>query len=234
MQVLDVDLPCAEFVKRGYYDVYPSPETAVLASSALLRYFTRFSYRTSTDFAASGTLTSPIITLNSGETWDRLAYDADTPAGTSMTIAVLPETGDTPIAGYENLASYADISGLPVAPIRLRATLDTTDTAATPVLWDWYIKRRAGADYRLEGPWSDTVFSMQSNIGPAVQSITRLDDFVTNAPEVSFLVAFNKDVYNVDTASPFCRLLPVRNRVRYDHIGHRQRQHLYRYGSRGR
>jgi len=88
-------------------------------------------------------------------------------------------------------------------PIRLRATLDTTDTAATPALWDWYIKRRAGADYRLEGPWSDTVFSMQSNIGPAVQSITLVDDFVTNAPEVRFQVTFNKEVYNVDMAAPF-------------------------------
>jgi len=202
-QALDTDLPCAEFIKRGYYNVYPSPATAVIGSTATMRYFTRFSYRTSTGYAAAGSIVSSVITLNPGETWDKLSYTADAPAGTSITLSVLPETGNTPIAGYENLFAFTDISALPLQPIRLRAALATTDTAATPVLRDWYVKRRAGADYRLEGPWSNTVFSMQSNIGPSVQSITLLDDFVTNAPEVRFLVAFNKTVYNVNMTAPF-------------------------------
>lgn len=203
LQLLDVDLPCAEFIKRGYYNEYPSPATAVIASSAAMRYFTRFTYRTGTGYAAAGSITSPLITLNPVEIWDKLAYTGDVPAGTNLTVSVLPETGDTPIPGYEAVATYADISALPQQPIRLRAALATTDTAATPVLWDWYITRRSGADYRLEGPWSDTVFSMQSNIGPAVQSITLIDDLVTNAPEVRFQVVLNKDVYNVDMAAPF-------------------------------
>lgn len=197
------DLPCAEFIKRGRYEVYPSPATSVIASNALMRYFTRFTYRTGTDYAAFGSLVSPLITLTPGESWDKLVYTADTPAGTTLALDVLPETGDVAIPGYENLASNADLSALPLNPIRLRAALATTDTAASPVLWDCYVTRRSGADYRLEGPWSATVFSMQSNIGPEVQAITLLDDLVTNAPDVRFQVAFNKDVYNLDMTASF-------------------------------
>jgi len=47
-----------------------------------------------------GSITSTPMSLGEDDTWDILAYNATTPAGTELTVDVLPATGSTPITGY--------------------------------------------------------------------------------------------------------------------------------------
>jgi hypothetical protein len=100
----------------------------------------------------SGSIVSTPISLGEDDTWDILAFNATTPKGTELTVDVLPATGLTPIAGYDNVLSGTDLSDLSQRTIRLRANLSTSDSEATPVLHDWSV---TNTDASSESDWSN-------------------------------------------------------------------------------
>ena len=105
----------------------------------------------------SGSIVSVPISLGAGDTWEILEFNATIPGGTGLTIDVLPETDSTPIAGYENIPSGTDLSGLNGRTIRLRANLSTSDSEATPVLQDWSVTY---TDASCESDWSNVESSL--------------------------------------------------------------------------
>ena len=105
----------------------------------------------------SGSIVSTPISLGEDDTWDTLAFNATTPAGTELTVDVLPATGSSPIAGYRNVRSGTNLSGLNRRTIRLRANLTTSDSGATPVLHDWSVTY---TDASCESDWSNVESSL--------------------------------------------------------------------------
>ena len=106
---------------------------------------------------SAGTLVSTPITIGANDTWDVLTFGATTPAGTQLTVDVLPETGSTPIAGYANVLTGTDLSGLNARTIRLRANLSTSDPAVTPALHFWSVDY---SDATCESEWSNVAASL--------------------------------------------------------------------------
>jgi len=105
----------------------------------------------------SGTVVSPPISIGPDDSWDVLVFDAEIPEGTELTVDVLPETGSTPIDGYENVPAGIDLSGLGDRTIRLRANLSTSKAQATPVLHSWSV---AFSSAGRESDWSNVVSSL--------------------------------------------------------------------------
>ncbi|MFB0525828.1 MAG: hypothetical protein ACETVZ_09815, partial [Phycisphaerae bacterium] len=110
-------------------------------------------------YVPSGRIVSAPISLDDDDTWDIAVFNATTPAGTSLTVDVLPATGSSPIPGYANILSGSDLSGLNGRTIRLRANLSTSDPAATPVLHDWSVTYTNAS---CESNWSNVESSLQS------------------------------------------------------------------------
>jgi subtilisin-like proprotein convertase family protein len=105
----------------------------------------------------SGSIVSAPIILGEGDTWEILEYKTTVPEGTGLTVDVLPETGSTPITGYEDVPAGTDLSGLGERTIRLRANLSTSDPEITPVLHDWSITY---TDASYESEWSNVESSL--------------------------------------------------------------------------
>jgi len=121
-------------------------------------------------YVSLGSITSMPIAPSPWQHWNALEYNATVLAGTTLTVDVLPATSETPIPGYENLASGADLSGLGETTIRLRANLATTDPAVTPALHDWTVTWQEATVYE-EGPWSNVVCSTQDAAPPTVEGV---------------------------------------------------------------
>jgi len=107
--------------------------------------------------AQSGNIVSTRISLDEDDTWDTLAFNATVPAGTKLTVDVLPATGSTPISGYDNVLSGTDLSGLRERTIRLRANLSTSNSEDTPVLHDWSVTYTNASG---ESDWSNVESSL--------------------------------------------------------------------------
>ena len=105
----------------------------------------------------SGSVVSTPINHGEDDTWDILGFNATIPKGTELTVDVLPETSSTPIAGYNNVLSGTDLSGLSERTIRLRANLTTGDSEATPVLHNWSVTY---TDASSESDWSNVESSL--------------------------------------------------------------------------
>jgi len=101
---------------------------------------------------STGSIVSTPIEFGEDDTWDILEFDSTIPKGTELTVDVLPETGSTPIAGYENVPAGTGLSGLAERTIRLRANLSTDDPEITPVLHDWSVTY---TDASCESDWSN-------------------------------------------------------------------------------
>jgi len=110
-------------------------------------------------YVPSGSIVSTPISIDEDDTWDIAVFNATTPAGTSLTVDVLPATGSSPIPGYANILSGTDLSAVSERTIRLRANLSTTDPAATPILHDWSVTY---TNAFCESDWSNVESSMQS------------------------------------------------------------------------
>lgn len=106
---------------------------------------------------SAGTVVSTPIALRSNDKWDVLGYDATMPAGTQLTVDVLPETGSNPFAGYGDVLTGTDLSKLSAGTIRLRANLSTSDPEATPVLQRWSLGYSEAA---RESGWSNVASSL--------------------------------------------------------------------------
>ncbi|MFC1781675.1 hypothetical protein ACFLZ8_05385 [Planctomycetota bacterium] len=52
---------------------------------------------------------------------------------------MLSKIGSSRIAGYENIPSGTDLSGINQQTIRLQANLSREDSGETPVLYDWFV-----------------------------------------------------------------------------------------------
>ena len=109
-------------------------------------------------YAPSGQIVSNRIIIGETDTWGALSFNATIPAGTELSLDVLPEDGADPIPGYEAIPNGTDLSGIGEEIIRLRANLSTSDQAVTPVLHDWSISYTDGA---RESDWSNVVSSLQ-------------------------------------------------------------------------
>jgi len=109
-------------------------------------------------YAPSGQIISTRIIIGETDTWGALSFNATIPAGTELTVDVLPEDSSDPIPGYEDIPSGADLSGIGEKIIRLRANLSTSDQAVTPMLHDWSISY---TDSVRESDWSNVVSSSQ-------------------------------------------------------------------------
>jgi len=107
----------------------------------------------------SGRIVSTPISLGDDDTWDIAVFNATTPAGTSLTVDVLPATGSSPIIGYENIPSGTDLSGISGPTIRLRANLSSNNPSVTPALHDWSVTYTNAS---CESDWSNVVSSLQS------------------------------------------------------------------------
>jgi subtilisin-like proprotein convertase family protein len=105
----------------------------------------------------SGNIVSIPIKLGQDDTWGILEFNATIPEGTELTVDVLPETGSDPIAGYDNVLSGTDLSGLNQRTIRLKANLSTSDPDTTPVLHDWSVMY---TDASCESEWSNVESSL--------------------------------------------------------------------------
>ena len=105
---------------------------------------------------SAGTAISTPITIAASDTWDVLTFGATAPAGTQLTVDILPETGTTPIPGYANILTGTDLSGLVTRTIRLRANLSRSDLALTPELHFWSVGYSEAA---LESVWSNVASS---------------------------------------------------------------------------
>ena len=103
-----------------------------------------------------GSIVSTPMSINSDQTWDIVDYSATIPAGTTLTVDVLPANGTTPIPGYRNVLSGTDLSGISQRTIRLRANLSTTQRHITPVLHDWSVYYE---NPEFESDWSNVVSS---------------------------------------------------------------------------
>jgi hypothetical protein len=132
-----------------------------------------------------------------------LNYTAEIPDGTAVTVDVLPESGNSPVSGWSGLAPGRDLSLLTVMPVRLRARLSTTNTSASPALLDWGVTWQAGADRRVEGPWSAPVMSTQDGQAPFVESVTPCGPNPARTPTVRFLVQYSEAVTGVRLVEPF-------------------------------
>ena len=109
-------------------------------------------------YVSPGNIVSTKIDLPAGSYWNVMEFDTTTPEDTELIVDVLPETGSSPIAGYENILSGTDLGGIIDATIRLRANLSSNDPTVTPALHDWsVIQTRASC----ESDWSNVVSLLQ-------------------------------------------------------------------------
>lgn len=120
-------------------------------------YWDNFRTYGPSNYMPSGSIVSTPIDLGEDDKWNILTFNATTPAGTELTVDVLPETGLLPITGYDNILSGTDLSGLSERTIRLRANLSTSDSEATPVLHDWSVTY---TDAFCESEWSNVESSL--------------------------------------------------------------------------
>jgi V8-like Glu-specific endopeptidase len=107
-----------------------------------------------------GDIVSTAIDLPVDGNWGVVDFNTTTPADTDLTVDVLPAAGSTPIPGYENVSSGADLSGISEPTIRLRANLSTTDANNTPVLHNWSVGYTDPA-FACESDWSNMESSLQ-------------------------------------------------------------------------
>jgi subtilisin-like proprotein convertase family protein len=108
-------------------------------------------------YVTAGSIVSTPIRLGDKDTWDILEFDATTPAGTQLTVDILPETGTTPIAGYANVLTGTVLSGINARTIRLCANLSTSNPGVTPELHFWSVGYSEAA---RESEWSNVASSL--------------------------------------------------------------------------
>jgi hypothetical protein len=84
-----------------------------------------------------GEVVSPPIASGSGSVlWGTLTYTATLPTGSSLSIDILDSEGTLLRAG---VASGTNLNDLPPIPLRLRARMQASSAAATPILDSWQL-----------------------------------------------------------------------------------------------
>lgn len=91
----------------------------------------------------TGNIISTPVSIGPDDIWDVLVFDGTTPAGTKLTVDILPATGTSPIGSWRQMPSsndepsVIDINSLNRKTVRLRANLETSNTANSPMLHSW-------------------------------------------------------------------------------------------------
>jgi subtilisin-like proprotein convertase family protein len=142
---------------NGIHDLILQVEIVSSGSFDASIYWDNFRTYGASGSVPSGNVVSIPIKLGEDDTWNILKFDATIPNETELTVDVLPEAGSDPIAGYENVLSGTDLSGLSQGTIRLRANFSTSDPEITPVLHDWSVTY---TDASYESEWSNVESSL--------------------------------------------------------------------------
>jgi len=106
----------------------------------------------------TGNIISTPVSINADDIWDVLVLDGTTPPGTKLTVDILPASGTNPIGSWKQMPSsndvpsVIDINSLNTKTIRLRANLETSNTANTPMLHSWVLTSAAAG---RESDWSN-------------------------------------------------------------------------------
>jgi hypothetical protein len=142
----------------GFCNVFPSPQILTDFGAGNITFYHRYTAgQDSSGHRSPGSVVSAPVTLPSGGTWGIVDFNLTTPPDTELTVDVLPAVGSTPIAGYENVPSGADLSGISNTTIRLRANLSTNEPNSTPALHDWSVTY--GDPAGIESDWSNVEIS---------------------------------------------------------------------------
>ena len=115
----------------------------------------------------SGTAVSPAITPATVYEWNALAFNATTPANTTLTVDVLDGAGTLLAADVDSGTDLASL-GITGPAIKLRANLATTTASITPALLDWTVGWTVTPETTDPGSWSNVVHSTQDATSPAV------------------------------------------------------------------
>ncbi len=103
-------------------------------------------------YAASGTLTSPLITLPENAYWDRLSVEKTEVPYTFVNITIINALSSTPVAGFADLSIFhmniSALNEMGISRIRLRASFTGTG-ATTPSLNYW------GLQWNRDKQWND-------------------------------------------------------------------------------
>ena len=143
---------------------YPLGTTLDPPSESDFAYYQRLTTVAGAGYEPTGAITSTVLTPTALTAWDTLTFAATTPSDTTLTIDVLPATGSTPIAGYTNVSSGVDLSGITDTSIRLRANLETADENFTPSLHDWTVTWQEVLTTYCESDWSNVESSLQGEL----------------------------------------------------------------------
>ena len=123
--------------------------------------------------------------------WGTLAFNAATPASTTLGVDVLSSSGAVLAT---NVASGSDLAALGItqSSIKLRGDLATSNSSATPALHDWTVTWQVPTDVYIEGLWSAPQQSIQDATPPVAPTINGLLndanfgwDGLTNDPALS-------------------------------------------------
>ncbi len=106
------------------------------------------------DFLPTGTLTSSVV--GPASAWDTLEWEAQVPAGTSLSVTVLAAPNSsgpfTPVPSLTDLAhSPASLGAVQDPYLRLRATFSSSDPRHTPTLESWRVRFQGGVDLAFRG-----------------------------------------------------------------------------------
>jgi hypothetical protein len=103
-------------------------------------------------YKATGTLTSPLITLPENARWDRLSVKKTELPYTYVNITVINALSSTPVAGLMELPDYhiniSSLNDMGISRVRIRASF-TGNGASTPSLSCW------GLQWNKDNEWND-------------------------------------------------------------------------------
>ncbi len=148
------------------------------------------------DYLSAGSVTSTLITPNPFNSWTTLNFNANTPAGTSVTIDVLDAANNVLASNVPNGANLNSL-GITAPSIKLRANLSTSNAALTPTLLDWNVGWKQNADFYLESSWSSAESSTQDAVGPTA-TITTPSPITRQTSPDTMTIVFNEAVTNFD------------------------------------
>jgi hypothetical protein len=154
----------ADYTGWGIYYGFPSPNIlSEIYNDSPTTFYHRYTTAQAATYTSSGSVVSTPINLPAGGTWGIVDFNKTTPVDTALTVDVLPAVDSTPIPGYENVPSGADLGGISEPNIRLRANLSTDDPNSTPVFHDWSVTYTDPAG--IESVWSNIESSIQVTPG---------------------------------------------------------------------
>ncbi len=106
----------------------------------------------------TGDIVSVPVSIGADDIWDVLVFDGTTLTGTNLTVDILPATGTNPIGSWKQMPSsndapsVIDINALNNKTIRLRANLQTSNPANSPMLHSWLLTSALAG---RESDWSN-------------------------------------------------------------------------------